>query len=140
MERKEKHLPSKEYREGLTPHPTLHPVSFRYGLGHMAYQCMCGCTAHPYVDATQMKEVWELPDELQDSRLAALIAAAPGVRWPAPPFTFSPALVKLVEGLLSRVQSTRAGIEEVSERARFCHMLAYHTSACYFLPLNPVYN
>ena len=81
----------------------------------MMFQLLNGAKTHPYVMDLDRAAVLALPEAKMRSQMVALTVKAPGVRRTQRlKSCYSPELVRLVEGLLCRRHSHRAGINEVS--------------------------
>jgi hypothetical protein len=91
------------------------PPSYRYSLGVILYKILVGRRSHPYLSKEELAEVSDLTGSAQNLTAASMIIDAPGVMWPeGVKEGYSPALISMVEKLLSRHRD-RAGMVEVRD-------------------------
>ena len=87
----------------------------RYALGAITYEFLSGYGSHPYMTGIQIG--YRPAGASLMPWMAMLMATSPGVRWREDLKSHydreAPELVALVEALLCRLQSNRAGMEEV---------------------------
>ena len=89
--------------------------TFRYAIGVTLFKILTSATAHPYMSAEELSELYGMsdPNKVMNVKAAAIIVDAPCVQWPeGTRDVYSPVLISLVENLLIRHRN-RAGLTEV---------------------------